>query len=274
VIVHPDMRARVPPRTVAIVTEAPYEGWARVASLFYPEPVASPGVHPTAIVDPSAHMDPLAEIGPFCVIGADAEIGARCRIGACAVIGRGVVLGPDCRIGGHVSLSHTIVGARVFIYPGARIGQEGFGFAATGSGFLTVPQLGRVIIEDDVEIGANSTVDRGSTGDTVIGAGTRIDNLVQIGHNVSLGRCCIIVAQVGIAGSTVVEDFVQLGGQVGIDGHLHIGKAARIGAQSGVMSDVAPGEVLVGTPAQPRRTFFKQIATLKKLVYGRSTRSA
>jgi len=230
-------------------------------------------VHPTAIVDPSAHIDPLVEIGPYCVIEAGVEIGPRCRVGAHTEIGRGVVLGPDCRIGGHASLSHAIVGARVFIYPGARIGQEGFGFAATGSGFLTVPQLGRVIVEDDVEIGANSTVDRGSTGDTIIGVGTRIDNLVQIGHNVRLGRCCIIVAQVGIAGSTVVEDFVQLGGQVAIAGHLRIGKAARIGAQSGIMSDVAAGDVLVGTPAQPRRTFFKQIAILKKLANGRSTRS-
>lgn len=273
VIVHPDMCSRVPSGSIAIVTEAPYEGWARVASLFYPKPPVSPGVHPTAIVDPSAHIDPLAEIGPYCVIEAGVEIGPGCRVGAHAEIGRGVVLGPDCRIGGHASLSHAIVGARVFIYPGARIGQEGFGFAATGSGFLTVPQLGRVIVEDDVEIGANSTVDRGSTGDTIIGVGTRIDNLVQIGHNVRLGRCCIIVAQVGIAGSTVVEDFVQLGGQVAIAGHLRIGKAARIGAQSGIMSDVAAGDVLVGTPAQPRRTFFKQIAILKKLANGRSTRS-
>ena len=146
-----------------------------------------------------------------------------------------------------------------------RIGQGGFGFAPTNSGFLSVPQLGRVIIEDDVEIGSNSTVDRGSTGDTVIGAGTRIDNLVQIAHNVKLGRCCVIVAQVGIAGSTVVEDFVQLGGQSALAGHLRVGQAARIGAQAGVMSDVAAGDVLLGSPAQPRRQFFKQIAILKRL---------
>ena len=179
-----------------------------------------------------------------------------------------MVLGPDCRVGQHASLSYAIIGARVYVYPGARIGQEGFGFASTTSGFLTVPQLGRVIVGDDVEIGANSTVDRGSFGDTVIGAGTRIDNLVQIGHNVRLGRCCIVVAQVGIAGSTVLEDFVQLGGQAALAGHLHVGKAAKIGAQSGVMSDVAAGDVLLGTPAQPRRSFFKQTALLKKLING------
>jgi UDP-3-O-[3-hydroxymyristoyl] glucosamine N-acyltransferase len=265
VIVHPDLSDRVPRQTVAIETESPYEGWARVASLFYPEPAVSPGLHPTAIVDPSAHIDPLAEIGPYCVVGADAEIGPRCRLGAHVAIGAGVVLGPDCRVGEHASLSHAILGARVFVYPGVRIGQGGFGFAPTNSGFLSVPQLGRVIIEDDVEIGSNSTVDRGSTGDTVIGAGTRIDNLVQIAHNVKLGRCCVIVAQVGIAGSTVVEDFVQLGGQSALAGHLRVGQAARIGAQAGVMSDVAAGDVLLGSPAQPRRQFFKQIAILKRL---------
>jgi UDP-3-O-[3-hydroxymyristoyl] glucosamine N-acyltransferase len=268
VIVHPDMTDHVPRTSIPIVTEAPYEGWARVAMLFYPQPALLAGVHPSAFVDPTARVDPLAEIGPFCVIGGGAEIGARCRLGTHVSVGPGVVLGADCRIGAHASLSHAIVGARVYVYPGARIGQEGFGFAATASGFLTVPQLGRVIIEDDVEIGANSTVDRGSTGDTVIGVGTRIDNLVQIGHNVRLGRCCIIVAQVGIAGSTVLEDFVQLGGQAALAGHLHVGEAARIGAQSGVMSDVAAGEVLLGTPAQPRRSFFKQTAMLKKLING------
>ena len=179
----------------------------------------------------------------------------------------------DCRIGAHASLSHAVVGSRVYVYPGARIGQEGFGFASTASGFLTIPQLGRVILEDDVEIGANSTIDRGSTGDTIIGVGTRIDNLVQIAHNVHLGRCCVVVAQVGIAGSTVVEDFVQLGGQSAIAGHLHVGAGAKIGAQSGVMADVPAGEVLLGSPAQPRRKFFEQIAILRRLASKRLPRS-
>jgi UDP-3-O-[3-hydroxymyristoyl] glucosamine N-acyltransferase len=186
-------------------------------------------------------------------------------------VGRGVSIGRDSRIGAHASLSHAIVGARVYVYPGARIGQEGFGFASTKVGFLTIPQLGRVIIEDDVEVGANTTIDRGSTGDTVIGAGSRLDNQVQIGHNVRIGRCCVIVAQVGIAGSTVLEDFVQVGGQAAIAGHLRVEQGAKIGAQAGVMADVRPGEILVGTPAQPKRNFFKQVAVLRRLAQKRGT---
>jgi UDP-3-O-[3-hydroxymyristoyl] glucosamine N-acyltransferase len=175
------------------------------------------------------------------------------------------VLGRDCRIGTHASVSHALLGERVYIYPGARIGQEGFGFAVTNSGFVTVPQLGRVILGDDVEVGANTTVDRGSAGDTVIGAGSRLDNLVQIGHNVVLGRCCIIVAQVGISGSTMLGDFVQVGGQAAMAGHINIGDGAQIGAQAGVISDVDAGARMLGSPAQPSREFFRQVAVLKKL---------
>lgn len=265
VIVHPDMRARVPATTVAILTAEPYAAWARVAALFHPEPPISPGIHPTAVVAESAVVNPSAEVGPLSVIESGVEIGPGCRIGACSVIGRGVVIGRDCRIGPQASVSHALLGARVYIYPGARIGQEGFGFAATAAGFLTVPQLGRVIIEDDVEIGANSTVDRGSTRDTVIRAGSRIDNLVQIGHNVVVGRCCAIVAQVGIAGSVTIDDFVQIGGQAAIAGHLQVGRAAQIGAQAGVIADVSPGAILLGSPAQPKRDFFRQVAKLKQI---------
>jgi UDP-3-O-[3-hydroxymyristoyl] glucosamine N-acyltransferase len=265
VIVHPEMLARVPAGTVPIVTTEPYAGWARVAALFYPNPPVRPGVHPTAFVAEGARIDPSAEIGPFALVEAGAEVGPRCRIGPYAAIGESVVLGPDCRAGAHASLSHALLGARVYVYPGARIGQEGFGFASTTSGFLSVPHLGRVVLGDDVEVGANSNIDRGSTGDTVIGAGSRLDNLVQIGHNVRLGRCCVVVAQVGIAGSAVIEDFVQVGGQAAIAGHIRIGKGARIGAQAGVMSDVVPGAALVGSPAQPRQEFFRQVAALKRM---------
>ena len=265
VIVHPDMAARVPASTVAIQTTEPYAAWARVAALFYPVPSASPGIHPSAIVAEDARIDPSAEVGPLSVIEAGAEIGPGCRIGACAVIGSGVIVGPDCRIGAHATLSHAILGARVYVYPGARIGQEGFGFASTSDGFLSVPQLGRVILEDDVEVGANSTIDRGSSRDTIIGAGSRLDNLVQIGHNVVLGRCCVIVAQVGISGSTVLEDCVRVGGQAGIPGHVRIGQGAEIGAQAGIISDVDPGARVVGSPAQPLKDYFRQIAKLKKL---------
>jgi UDP-3-O-[3-hydroxymyristoyl] glucosamine N-acyltransferase len=265
VIVHPEMLDRVPPGTIAIVTTAAYEGWARVAALFHPMPPPRPGIHPSAVVDQDARVDASAEIGPYVVIEARAEIGAGCRLGPFVSIGEGVSLGPDCRIGAHASISHALLGARVYIYPGARIGQEGFSFAATKTGFLSIPQLGRVIVEDDVEVGANSTIDRGSTRDTVIGAGTRIDNLVQIGHNVGLGRCCVIVAQVGIAGSTVLEDFVQVGGQAAMAGHLHIGRGSQIGAQAGVISDAPEGSILLGSPAQPRKEFFRQVATLKRM---------
>ena len=196
VIVHPDMAARVPAGTVAIRTTEPYAAWARVAALFYPLPSVSPGIHPSAIVAEGANVDPSAEVGPLSVIEAGAEIGPGCRIGPCAVIGSGVIVGRDCRIGAHASLSHALLGARVYVFPGARIGQEGFGFASTKDGFLSVPQLGQVdFLEDDVEVGANTTIDRGSSRDAVIGAGCRLDNLVQIGHNVILGRCCVIVAQ-------------------------------------------------------------------------------
>lgn len=265
VIVHPDLAARVPPKTVAILTCEPYAGWARVAALFHPIPPVTAGIHPSAIVAEGAVVDPSAEVGPLCVIEAGTEIGPRCRIGPGAIIGSGVVVGPDCRIGAHASLSHALLGARVYVYPGARIGQEGFGFASTTAGFLTVPQLGRVILEDDVEVGANTTIDRGSARDTVIGAGSRLDNLVQIGHNVILGRCCVIVAQVGISGSTVLEDFVRVGGQAAMAGHLLIGRGAQIGAQAGVISDMPAGATVLGSPAQPKMEFFRQFATLKRI---------
>lgn len=265
VIVHPDMKARVPAGTVPIITNEPYAGWARVAALFHPVQPVSPGIHPSAIVAESAHVDPSAEVGPLSVVEGGAEIGPGCRIGACAVIGSGVVIGQDCRIGAHVSLSYALLGRRVYVYPGARIGQEGFGFASTDSGFLTIPHLGRVILEDDVEVGANTTIDRGSAQDTVIGAGSRLDNLVQIGHNVVLGRCCVIVAQVGISGSTVLEDFVHVGGQAAMAGHLRIGRGSQIGAQAGVISDTPSGAQVLGSPARPRQEFFRQIALVKKM---------
>jgi UDP-3-O-[3-hydroxymyristoyl] glucosamine N-acyltransferase len=265
VMVHPEMLGRVPAGCLPIVMTEPRLGWARVAALFHPLPPLRTGVHSSAVVDPTAAIDPTAEVGPFVVIEAGAQIGPRCRIGASAVIGQGVVLGPDCRVGAHATLSHTLAGARVYVYPGARIGQDGFGFETTPAGFLTVPQLGRVILEDDVEVGANSTIDRGSIGDTVIGAGSRLDNLVQIGHNVRLGRCCVLVSQSGVSGSTVIEDFVMLGGQAGITGHLRLGKGAKIGAQAGVMADVPAGAVVVGSPSQPLKEFFRQMAVLKRL---------
>jgi UDP-3-O-[3-hydroxymyristoyl] glucosamine N-acyltransferase len=269
VIVSQTMLAHVPQGCVPIVTREPYLGWAGVAALFHPLPPTRPGIHPTALVDPQASIDPTAEIGPYAVIGPQASIGPRCQIGGFAVVGPGVVIGADCRIGVHVSISHALIGDRVFLFPGVRIGQEGFGFATamtpTGPKHVTIPQLGRVIIENDVEVGANSCIDRGSSQDTVIGAGSRIDNLVQIGHNVRLGRACVIVAQVGISGSTVFEDFVVAAGQSGFAGHVRVGRGARVGGQAGVMSDIPAGQEVMGSPAQPVKGFFRQIATLRRL---------
>lgn len=270
VIVHPDMLSRVPATTVALVTKEPYLSWARVAALFHPPAPSRPGRHPSAIIDPEARVDPSAEIGPFVVIGARAEIGARCRVGTGTVLSDGVVLGEDTRVGSQCTISHALIGARVNIFPGVRIGQEGFGFATimtkAGPTYLTIPQLGRVLIEDDVEIGANTTIDRGSGHDTTIGTGSRLDNLVQIGHNVQIGRACVIVAQVGISGSTILEDFVVVAGQAGLAGHVRVGRGARIGGQTGVMSDIPAGQEYLGSPAQPAKSFFRQLATLRKLV--------
>lgn len=278
VIVHPSLSGQVPKGCVALVTREPYVGWARVAAMFHPGPSSRPGRHPTAIVDASAVVDASVEIGPYVVIGPRAEIAAGCRLGAFTAIEAGVVLGAGTEVGSHCTISHAIIGARVKIFPGVRIGQDGFGFATlmqpTGPKYLTVPQLGRVMIGDDVEIGANTTIDRGSAQDTVIGAGTRLDNLVQVGHNVRLGRACVIVAQVGISGSTTFEDFVVVAGQAGFAGHLTVGRGARIGGQAGVMSDVPSGQEYLGSPAQPAKQFFRQIAVLRRMEKDRSARIA
>jgi len=228
-------------------------------------PCVSPGIHSSAVVANNAHVDATTEICAQAVIEAHADIGPRCKIGSGAVIREGVVVGPDCRIGAHVSITHALIGARVCVYPGARIGQEGFGFTITPRGFQTVPQLGCVIIEDDVEVGANTTIDRGSLGNTVIGGGTRLDNLVQIAHGVRIGRHCAVAAQVGISGSVEIGDFVVVGGQAGFAEHVHVGTRTQVGAQSGVMSNLDSDAVVVGSPARPARDVFREIATLKKL---------
>lgn len=265
VILGPASSDKVPEGCTALVSREPYLAWSRVARLFHPLPPAQEKRHPTAVIGENVTIGRQVEIGPFAVIGDGVQIGDGCVIGAHAMLGDHVVLGAGCRIGAHVTLSHALLGERVVLYPGARIGQDGFGFAVGPEGFETVPQLGRVILEDGVEIGANSTIDRGSMRDTVIGAGTRIDNLVQIGHNARLGRCCIVVSQAGVSGSTEIEDFVTIAAQAGLIGHIHIGRKARIGAQCGVMNDVEAGADVIGSPAMPFREFFRNVATLRKL---------
>jgi UDP-3-O-[3-hydroxymyristoyl] glucosamine N-acyltransferase len=266
VIVHPEFLARVPAATASIVTPEPYLGWAKVSALFYPPASPGGGVHPAAIVHADATIGAGVEIGPGAVIGARAEIGAGSIIGPLAVIGEGVVIGNSCRIHPQATISHAILGDHVVVYPGARIGQDGFGFAVSKTGeFMPVQHLGRVVIGAGAEIGANSTIDRGSVQDTVIGAGVHIDNLVQIGHNVQIGRGAVIVAQAGISGSTIIGDYATIAAQAGVTGHLNIGKNARIGAQSGVMADVEAGAEMLGAPAQPVKAFFREVVTLRKL---------
>ncbi|HIJ38924.1 MAG TPA: UDP-3-O-(3-hydroxymyristoyl)glucosamine N-acyltransferase [Rhodospirillaceae bacterium] len=264
-LVDPKLAYLAPAGVNLLLASDPYRAYALVAQAFYPVPVPQARVAEGCVVDPTAVLGTGVQIDPGAVIGARAELGDFCRIGANAVIGPGVVLGSGCIIGAGATLSHCLVGNNVNIYPGARIGQDGFGFAMGPGGHLKVPQLGRVIIEDEVEIGANTTIDRGAGPDTVIGAGSKIDNLVQIGHNVRIGRGCVIVAQAGISGSTRLDDFVAVGGQVGVTGHLHIGMGARLGAQSGVMRDVPAGMTVGGSPATSMTEWLRQNAILAKL---------
>ena len=264
-IIRPELADRAPAGMALLLTATPYKGYARVAQAFYPEPPGSGRIDRRAAVDETAKLGARVSVAANAVIGARAEIGADCVIGPNVVIGDGVVIGADTRIGAGASLSHCIVGDHVSIYPGVRIGQEGFGFAPDPAGHIKVPQLGRVLVGDGCEIGANTTIDRGSASDTVIGPGCMIDNLVQIGHNVRLGRGCVVVAQVGISGSTRLDDFVVVGGQGGLAGHLHIGQGAQIAAQSGVHRDVAPGEIVGGYPAVPISEWRRQAAILKRL---------
>ncbi len=259
-IVAPAMAEKAPAGMALLVSPKPYLTYAQVAAAFYPEAQADGTRHPSAIVDETAEIGAGASIGAYAVIGPHASIGERCEIGTHVVIGQGVSVGEGCRIGPHASLSHCDIGAHCQLHSGVRIGNRGFGFAMDPAGHKDVPQLGRVLVGEGVEIGANATVDRGTGPDTVIGAGSKIDNLVQIGHNVRVGRGCVLVAQSGIAGSTVFEDFVALGAQAGVAGHLTVGQGAQLAAQSGVMRDIPAGQRVAGAPAIPVREFFRLVS--------------
>ncbi|MCU0943977.1 MAG: UDP-3-O-(3-hydroxymyristoyl)glucosamine N-acyltransferase [Rubritepida sp.] len=266
VLLGEDFAATAPDGCAVLVTATPQLAFARAAALFHPRPAPVPGIHPTASVAVDATVAEGCEVGPFAVIGAGAEIGPGCIIGAHAVVGAGCVLGAGSILRAHATMEHCLAGEGVVLHQGARIGNEGFGFVTTAAGeHVTVPQIGRVILGDGVEIGANSCVDRGAGGDTVLGPGTRLDNLVQVGHNVRTGRGCVLVAQVGISGSTRLGDYVTLAGQAGATGHITIGDGARVGAQAGVMRDVAAGEDVVGSPAMPARDWMRQVMVLKRL---------
>jgi UDP-3-O-[3-hydroxymyristoyl] glucosamine N-acyltransferase len=272
VFVDESLVERAPPGMALLVSREPYKAFALAAQAFYPATEVIARKAPSAIIDPNAEVPDDCEVGPNVVIERGARVGRCCSIGANTVIGAGVEIGDDCRIGPNVTLSHCLIGSRVVLHPGVRIGQDGFGFAPDLKAPIKVPQLGRVLVGDDTDIGANTTIDRGSGHDTIIGAGSMIDNLVQIGHNVVLGRCCILAGQVGISGSTKLDDFVMVGGQGGLAGHLHIGTGARIAAKSGLMRDVPAGETVCGSPAVPLTEFMRQTAVLQRLAKNKNRR--
>jgi len=271
-LVAPRFAAEVPRAVVALVTPEPYRGFVAVARALFADALrpsslfGASGRAAGAHVHPSARLEAGVVIDPLAVIGPRAEIGADTVIAAGAVIGPGVCIGRHCAIGAGASILCALIGDRVIIHPGARIGQDGFGYLPSPRGHQKIPQTRRVIIQDDVEIGANTTIDRGATRDTVIGEGTKIDNLVQIGHNCSIGRHCLIVSQVGISGSVTVGDFAILGGQVGVADHIVIGVGAIIGARGGVMSNVPAGARWAGYPAEPAGDWKRGVATLRRLV--------
>lgn len=247
-----------------LVVEDPQRAFADAIALFHPEP-ASDGIHSSAVIDVSAKLEEGVSVGANAIIGAGAEIGSGTRIAAGAVIGAGVSLGRDCRIGTNVSVERALIGDRVLISANAGIGADGFGYAMGPQGHKKIPQIGRVIIQDDVEIGAGTTIDRGALDDTVIGEGTKIDNLVQIAHNCRIGRHCVIVAQVGMAGSTILEDFVVVGGQTAIAGHLTIGAGAMLAARTGVTGNLAAGGIYGGAPARPVKEWMREVAAVSML---------
>jgi len=271
-LVGPRFAASVPVGIVALETAYPYPAFVAITRKLFPDALrpsslfgtegraASAQIHPTARLEAGVTVDPLAVIGPR------AEIGTGTLIGPGAIIGPDVRIGRECVISANASVLQALIGDRVIIHPGARIGQDGFGYLPGPKGHQKVPQTRRVVIQDDVEIGANCTIDRGATRDTVVGEGTKIDNLVHIAHNCAIGRHCLITGQVGISGSVTVGDFAMFGGQAGVADHLTIGAGAMIGARAGVMSNVPPAARWLGYPAEPAIEWKRGVATVRRLV--------
>jgi len=262
---------KVPEGVVPLLAKEPYRSLAKVLAELYPDAMRPLPVTRETSVSPRAYVEESAKLGEGvvveagAVIGADVVIGAGSRIGPNAVIAANCQLGENCSIGANASLQHSVLGDRVIIHPNVSLGQDGFGFAMGPGGHIKVPQLGRVVLGNDVEIGAGSCIDRGANRDTTVGDGTKIDNQVQVGHNVNIGKHCVIVSQVGISGSSTLEDYVVLGGQAGVSGHVRIGMGAQVAGVSAVHDDLAPGGRYGGVPARPIREWFKEMTALRRL---------
>jgi UDP-3-O-[3-hydroxymyristoyl] glucosamine N-acyltransferase len=266
------LSSSVPNRMTALHCAEPYRAFIQVARKLFPDAMRpsslfeGTGAVPGAHVHPTARLEDGVTIDPGAVVGPRVEIGARSIIAANAVVGPGVRIGRDCAIGAGAAVMHALIGDRVVIHSGARIGQDGYGYLPGRNGLEKIPQLGRVIVQDDVEIGTNTTIDRGGIRDTVIGEGSKIDNLVQIGHNVAIGRYCILAGHVGVSGSVTIGDYAMLGGKAGIADHVTIGEGASVTAGSGVMHDIGPGERWGGYPASPAREWMRGVALLRRLL--------
>jgi UDP-3-O-[3-hydroxymyristoyl] glucosamine N-acyltransferase len=263
----PALAGKVPAGVAGLVTPAPHLAFCAVASALYPDAgLFWDGQNPPlSAIDPSARLGVGAVCAPGVFLGPGVEIGDGTVVGPGCVIGRGVKIGRNCRIDAQVSIAYALIGDGVVIQSGARIGSDGFGFAPSPQGLTKVPQLGRVILQDRVEIGANATIDRGALADTVIGEGTKLDNMVHVGHNVRIGRYCVIAAQTGISGSSTIGDFVMMGGQTGVADHVSIGGKTQIAARGGVTRSLPGGQIYGGFPAKPVRDWRRETATLARL---------